>query len=114
MIKYPEYAAYVRKDWGKDSQGIQMDQSESNGYIPNMLRHWTEDIYDILKFLEQMEEEEPQGYIDLWLRTRLNRAKNNRIDGIEETEIKRIEHACERLRSIRQEEKNNNKTGMEI
>ena len=82
--------------------------------------HWTEELYDILIFLEQAEQKDKKGYIDLWLRTRLSRATNckeeDRIQGIEEKEIRRIKHACERLRNIRIEEakKKGKELGIEI
>lgn len=77
-------------------------------------KHWTEDVYDILIFLEEAEKNDNQGYIDLWLRTRLSRATTcepqNRIKGIEKEEISRLKHACKRLREIRVQE---NKIGHE-
>lgn len=82
--------------------------------------HWTEELYNILRFLEEAEQKDKKGYIDLWLRTRLSRATNckeeDRIQGIEEKEIRRIKHACERLRNIRIEEakKKGKELGIEI
>ena len=71
-------------------------------------KHWTEDVYDILIYLEEAEKKDNQGYIDLWLRTRLSRATTcepqNRIQGLEEQEISRLKHACKKLREIRLKE----------
>ncbi len=100
-----EYVEYNRKEWGKDtSREIHVNSDTENKYIPNVLRHWTEDIYDILKILTEIEENDPRAYTDLWLRTRQNRAKNGTINGIDEEEIARINHACEKIRKIRLEE----------
>lgn len=100
-----EYVEYNRKEWGKDtSKEIHVNHDTENKYIPNVLRHWTEDIYDILKVLAEIEESDPKAYTDLWLRTRQNRAKNGTINGIDEEEIARINHACEKIRKIRLEE----------
>lgn len=100
-----EYVEYNRKEWGKDtSKEIHVNHDTENKYIPNVLRHWTEDIYDILKVLAEIEESDPKAYTDLWLRTRQNRAKNGTINGIGEEEIARINHACEKIRKIRLEE----------
>lgn len=82
--------------------------------------HWTEELYDILRFLEEAEQKDRAGYTDIWLRTRLSRAstceEKNRIQGIEEKEIRRIKHACERLRDMRIEDakKKEKELGIEI
>lgn len=100
-----EYVEYNRKEWGKDTRKeMHVNSDTENKYIPNVLRHWTEDIYDILKVLTEIEENNPRAYTDLWLRTRQNRAKNGTINGIDEEEIARINHACEKIRKIRLEE----------
>lgn len=56
FIHYPEYSI-----------------PEAQGFI---IRNWTEEVYDILCYLEKAEQSEPKGYYDLWLRTRVERFKN--------------------------------------
>ena len=116
--RFARYSPYDGNKWWKDEQyKPYMDNEEKiendyegQKYIPHILRHWTEDVYDILKFLKQLEQDDNNAYIDLWLRTRLNRAKNGTIEGIQEKEIKRLEHACEKIRKIRLEEERKNKS----
>ena len=120
--KYSKYTQYNGNEWWKDEEYSQyIDNEDIKGaarnnddeYIPNILRHWTEDIYDILKFLKQLEEKDHKSYIDLWLRTRLNRAKKGTIPGIQDVEIRRLEHACERIRKIRLEEESKKQEAIE-
>lgn len=92
-----QYVEYNRTEWGKD------EDRRTHQDIHNILRHWTEDIYDILKTLVEIEETDTKAYTNLWLRTRQNRAKNGTIQGISKEEIERINHACERIRRIRLE-----------
>lgn len=49
-----------------------------------IMRNWTEEVIDILCYLESAEKEDRKGYYDLWLRTGIERAKNA-IDKDEET-----------------------------
>lgn len=104
VTRFPEYIPYKKEEWGKKSIRKRYDADSREDLILDSLRHWTEDLYDLLISLKQIEQEDSQGYIDLWLRTRLNRAKNGTIEGIEEKEIKRIEQACKRMRQIRHKE----------
>ena len=39
-----------------------------------VMRNWTEEVYDILTYLEKAEREDKKGYYDLWLRTGIRRA----------------------------------------
>ncbi len=100
-----QYVEYDKKAWGKDENGKTYHAEDvKNEYIHNSLRHWTEDVYDILKILVQIEETDGKAYTDLWLRTRQNRAENGTIKGITTEEIAKINHACERMKKIRLEE----------
>lgn len=99
-----QYVEYNRNAWLQEKEKIQNHENNQSQYVSHILRHWTEDVYDILKFLRETEQKDKKAYIDLWLRTRKNRAKNNTIEGIEEVEVRRINHACERIREIRLEE----------
>ncbi len=47
---------------------------EADGFI---MRNWTEEMYDILTFLENTEKCDPKGYYDLWLRTRIKRIETD-------------------------------------
>lgn len=57
-----------------------------------IIRNWTEEVYDILKFLEKSEQCDPKGYYDIWLRTRIKRF---------ETEMK---SNSEKIKELREED----------
>lgn len=100
-----QYVEYDKTEWEREEKGKTYHAEDAkNEYIYNCLRHWTEDVYDILKILVQIEKEDRRAYTDLWLRTRQNRAKNKTIKGITKQEIAKIDRACERMKKIRLEE----------
>lgn len=43
---------------------------------PYILRHWTEDIYDILNYLRKLESTDKVEYYRVWINTRIQRLKN--------------------------------------
>lgn len=53
------------------------------------VRHWTENLYDILKYLENLEHEDSISYYEMWLNTKLKRAENRKEDK-DEKEIEEI------------------------
>jgi len=54
--QYPEYSLFEEQDF--------------------IMRNWTQEVIDILCYLEEAEKEDRKGYYDLWLRTGIERAKN--------------------------------------
>lgn len=63
---------------------------------PYIIRHWTENIYDILKYLQTLEQNDKIEYYRLWLDTRIQRLKN-RMEFQEEEKKKEIEQEIQAL-----------------
>lgn len=63
---------------------------------PYIIRHWTEDIYDILKYLQKLEQNDKVEYYRVWLDTRIQRLKN-RIEFQPEVKRKEIEQEIQAL-----------------
>lgn len=84
----------------ENEEKIELDK---NAYIPYQLEHWTKAMSKILEALGQIEKQDEKAYLDLWLRTRLKRAKSTKhpIEGIQEKEIQRLEYICKEVRNVR-------------
>ena len=84
----------------EDEEKIELDK---NARIPYQLEHWTKAMSKILEALIQIEKQDEKAYLDLWLRTRLKRAKSTKhpIEGIQEKEIQRLEYMCKEIRNQR-------------
>ena len=63
---------------------------------PYIIRHWTENIYDILKYLQTLEQNDKVEYYRLWLDTRIQRLKN-RMGFQTEEKKKEIEQEIQAL-----------------
>ena len=58
--------------------GSSMTESKAKGgFFPYTIRHWTEDMSELLKSLENLEEENETKYYKLWLNTRIKRLENS-------------------------------------
>lgn len=90
MERYIHFPEYSIKEYPKD-------------YI---IRNWTEEVYDILKFLEKSEQYDPKGYYDIWLRTRIKRFEteiersNKKIKGLREKDAWKNEEEIRSLEKI--------------
>ncbi len=69
-----------------------------------IIRNWTEEVYDILKYLEEAEKNNPKGYYDIWLRTRIKRLEKNQYKN--QDEILKLKQLAKKVRKRRLEEKN--------
>lgn len=123
--RFIEYAQYNKKEWEQSKIPNNLEtwgqearnKSKENEYesIPNKLKHWTQIVAEILETLNKVEQEDPKAYMDLWLRTRQNRARNGTIKGITQEEIEWINKSCETVRVERlQEQEKENSEGHEI
>jgi len=67
----------------------------------------TDDTYSF-----SVEKQDEKAYLDLWLRTRLKRAKSTKhpIEGIQEKEIQRLEYMCKEIRNQRLIKENKEET----
>lgn len=63
---------------------------------PYIIRHWTENIYDILKYLQTLEQNDKIEYYKIWLNTRIQRLKN-RIEFQSEEKKKEIKQEIQAL-----------------
>lgn len=114
--KYRPFTMYNEEEWeskkipndintwytmqAEDEEKIELDK---NARIPYKLEHWTKAMSKILDALSQIEKQDEKAYLDLWLRTRLKRAKSTKhpIEGIQEKEIQRLEYMCKEIRNQR-------------
>lgn len=68
---------------------------------PYVIRHWTENVYDILSFLNNLEKSDKMEYYRLWLHTRIERLKNRGyIDDSVRKEIEALEEQKEKVREL--------------
>ena len=63
---------------------------------PYIIRHWTENVYDILKYLQTLEQNDKIEYYKIWLNTRIQRLKN-RIEFQSEEKKKEIKQEIQAL-----------------
>lgn len=80
---------------------------------PYIIRHWTEDIYDILNYLQKLEKEDKVEYYKIWLDTRIQRLRNRVEFQTEEKkeeikrEIQTLEEAKQKIENIQEKRKTN-------
>ena len=78
---------------------------------PYIIRHWTENIYDILKYLQTLEQNDKVEYYRLWLDTRIQRLKNRMGFQTEEKkkeieqEIQALEETEKKIEAIQEKRK---------
>lgn len=75
---------------------------------PYIIRHWTENVYDILSYLNNLEKLDKMKYYRIWLHTRIARLKNRgHIDDTVREEIELLTEQCEKIKELqkRQEER---------
>lgn len=68
---------------------------------PYVIRHWTEDVYDILNYLQKLEKKDKVEYYKVWLDTRIQRLKN-RIEYQSVEKKKELQQEIELLVEARQ------------
>ena len=75
---------------------------------PYIIRHWTENVYDILSYLNNLEKLDKMKYYRIWIHTRIARLKNRgHIDDTVREEIELLTEQCEKIKELqkRQEER---------
>ena len=71
-----------------------------------IIRNWTEEVYDILKYLEKTECSNKKEYYDIWLKTRIKRLENSdKISNKEE--IGKLRLIIKKLKIIKDKQKEN-------
>lgn len=72
-IQIEDYNIKISKYWVRNYMHYpEYSIPEAQGFI---MRNWTEEVYEILSYLEKAEQADSKGYYDLWLRTRIERFK---------------------------------------
>ena len=80
---------------------------------PYIIRHWTENVYDILSYLKNLEKSDKMKYYRIWLHTRIERLKNRGyIDDTVREEIELLTRQKEKVK-ILQKRKEERKKKME-
>lgn len=119
--QYGYLTIYNQEDWDKkdipkdmntwytmQAEGEEKLELDKNAHIQYQLEHWTKALSKVLEALGEIEKQDKEAYLDLWLRTRLKRAKSTKrpIQGIQEKEIQRLEYICKEIRNVRLLQKN--------
>lgn len=80
---------------------------------PYIIRHWTENVYDILSYLNNLEKLDKMKYYRIWLHTRIERLKNRGyIDDTVREEIELLTKQGEKVKTL-QKRKEERKKKME-
>ena len=68
---------------------------------PYIIRHWTENVYDILSYLNNLEKLDKMKYYRIWLHTRIARLKNRgHIDDTVREEIELLTEQGEKIKEL--------------
>lgn len=68
---------------------------------PYIIRHWTENVYDILSYLNELEKTDKTEYYRIWLHTRIERLKNRgHIDDEVRKEIELLSKQEEKIKEL--------------
>ena len=123
--RYKPFTIYNQEDWKTkkipknmntwytmQAEGEENIELDKNACIPYQLEHWTKALSKVLVSLCQIEKQDPKAYLDLWIRTRLKRAKSTKhpIQGIQPKELQRLEYICKEIRNARLAKQNKSKT----
>ena len=87
--------------------------SNPDNVQPYIIRHWTENVYDILNYLNNLEKSDKMKYYRIWLHTRIARLKNRgHIDDSIREEIELLTKQGENVKAL-QKRKEERKKKME-
>ncbi len=90
------YSARERSRYAHFPEGANPDNVQ-----PYIIRHWTENVYDILSYLNNLEKSDKMEYYRLWLHTRIERLKNRGyIDDSVRKEIEALEEQKEKVEGL--------------
>lgn len=102
------YSARERLRYAHFPEGANPDNIQL--YI---IRHWTENVYDILSYLNNLEKSDKMKYYRIWLHTRIERLKNRGyIDDTVREEIELLTKQGEKVKTL-QKRKEERKKKME-
>ena len=75
--------------------------SNPDNVQPYIIRHWTENVYDILNYLNNLEKSDKMKYYRIWLHTRIARLKNRgHIDDSVREEIELLTKQGENVKAL--------------
>ena len=90
------YSARERLRYAHFPEGANPDNVQ-----PYIIRHWTENVYDILSYLNNLEKSDKIEYYRIWLHTRIERLKNRGyIDDSVRKEIEALEEQKEKVERL--------------
>lgn len=82
---------------------------------PYIIRHWTENVYDILSYLNNLEKLDKMKYYRIWLHTRIARLKNRgHIDDTVREEIELLTEQGEKIKELKKRKEERKKKMGEI
>ena len=82
---------------------------------PYIIRHWTENVYDILSYLNNLEKLDKMKYYRIWLHTRIARLKNRgHIDDRVRKEIELLTEQGEKIKELKKRREERKKKMDEI
>ena len=82
---------------------------------PYIIRHWTENVYDILSYLNNLEKLDKMKYYRIWLHTRIARLKNRgHIDDTVRKEIELLTEQREKIKELKKRKEGRKKKMGEI
>ena len=104
------YSARERERYAHFPEGANPDNVQ-----PYIVRHWTENVYDILSYLSDLENQDKIKYYRIWLHTRIERLKNRGyIDDNVRKEIEELKEQVEKVKTLQKRRENRNKKIDEI
>lgn len=104
------YSARERLRYAHFPEGANPDNIQ-----PYIVRHWTENVYDILSYLNNLEKEDKMKYYRIWLHTRIERLKNRGyIDDNVRKEIQELEEQVEKVKTLQKRREERKKKMEEI
>lgn len=90
------YSARERSRYAHFPEGANPDNVQ-----PYIIRHWTENVYDILNYLNNLEKLDKIKYYRIWIHTRIERLKNRGyIDDSVRKEIEALEEQKEKVKEL--------------
>lgn len=90
------YSAREKSRYAHFPEGANPDNVQ-----PYIIRHWTENVYDILNYLNNLEKLDKIKYYRIWIHTRIERLKNRGyIDDSVRKEIEALEEQKEKVKEL--------------
>lgn len=104
------YSARERSRYAHFPEGSNPDNVQ-----PYIIRHWTENVYDILNYLNNLEKSDKMKYYRIWLHTRIARLKNRgHIDDSVREEIELLTKQGENVKALQKRKEERKKKMEEI